>query len=118
MIQHIALALAPALLPACNDFPSFEPDSGVSPTTSPQPITSTSLDDTNATTSSAVTTTYEVGTVDLDAPGGGEGSCMDGEQFISSSAPIGVIVGGMCPSLGCGSRPPIRPADLPADPLG
>lgn len=40
-------------------------------------------------------TPYEVGTVDLDAPGGGEGSCMDGEQLMSSSHPIGVIVGGM-----------------------
>lgn len=40
-------------------------------------------------------TIYEVGTVDLDAVGGGEGACVDGEQSISSSAPIGVIVGGM-----------------------
>ncbi|MCX4242744.1 IgGFc-binding protein [Paraliomyxa miuraensis] len=40
-------------------------------------------------------TSYEVGTVDLDAVGGGEGSCVDGEQFVSSSDPIGVIVGGM-----------------------
>ena len=40
-------------------------------------------------------TIYEVGMVDLDAVGGGEGSCVDGEQYISSSNPIGVIVGGM-----------------------
>lgn len=40
-------------------------------------------------------TNYEVGTVDLDAVGGGEGACVDGEQSVSSSAPIGVIVGGM-----------------------
>jgi hypothetical protein len=40
-------------------------------------------------------TNYEVGMVDLDAVGGGEGACMDGEQYISSSNPIGVIVGGM-----------------------
>ncbi len=40
-------------------------------------------------------TNYEVGTVDLDAPGGGEGACVDGEQFVSSSEPIGVIVGGL-----------------------
>ena len=40
-------------------------------------------------------TIYEVGMVDLDAVGGGEGSCVDGEQYISSSDPIGVIVGGM-----------------------
>jgi len=40
-------------------------------------------------------TSYEVGSVDLDAPGGGEGTCVDGEQFVSSSHPIGVIVGGM-----------------------
>lgn len=40
-------------------------------------------------------TNYEVGTVDLDAPGGGEGACVDGEQFVSASQPIGVIVGGM-----------------------
>ncbi|MCA9708458.1 MAG: IgGFc-binding protein [Myxococcales bacterium] len=40
-------------------------------------------------------TIYEVGTVDLDAPGGGEGACMDGEQYVSASEPIGVIVGGM-----------------------
>lgn len=40
-------------------------------------------------------TNYEVGTVDLDAVGGGEGACVDGEQSVTSSAPIGVIVGGM-----------------------
>jgi hypothetical protein len=40
-------------------------------------------------------TSYEVGYVDLDAPGGGEGTCVDGEQLVSSSHPIGVIVGGM-----------------------
>jgi len=40
-------------------------------------------------------TNYEVGTVDLDAPGGGEGSCVDGEQFVSASAPIGIVVGGL-----------------------
>jgi hypothetical protein len=40
-------------------------------------------------------TNYEVGMVDLDAVGGGEGACVDGEQFVSSSNPIGVIVGGM-----------------------
>ncbi len=40
-------------------------------------------------------TNFEVGTVDLDAPGGGQGACVDGEQFVSSSAPIGVIVGGL-----------------------
>lgn len=40
-------------------------------------------------------TIYEVGMVDLDAVGGGEGACVDGEQYISSSEPIGVIVGGM-----------------------
>jgi hypothetical protein len=40
-------------------------------------------------------TPYEVGMVDLDAVGGGEGACVDGEQYVSSSEPIGVIVGGM-----------------------
>jgi hypothetical protein len=40
-------------------------------------------------------TIYEVGMVDLDAVSKGEGACIDGEQYISSSAPIGLIVGGM-----------------------
>jgi hypothetical protein len=40
-------------------------------------------------------TEYEVGYVDLDAPGGGEGACVDGEQFLSASAPVGIYVGGL-----------------------
>src|SRR4029434_5527996 len=41
-------------------------------------------------------TPYEVGYVDLDIAGmGGEGNCVDGEQFLSASAPIGVLVGGV-----------------------
>ncbi len=40
-------------------------------------------------------TMYEVGSVDLDAFGGGEGACVDGAQYVSASAPIGVLVGGV-----------------------
>ncbi len=40
-------------------------------------------------------TVYEVGWVDLDADGGGEGACVDGQQFIEADAPIGVHVGGV-----------------------
>lgn len=40
-------------------------------------------------------TSFEVGSVDLDNVGGGEGACVDGEQFVGSSAPIGVLVGGV-----------------------
>jgi hypothetical protein len=41
-------------------------------------------------------TNYEVGSVDLDIAGaGGEGSCVDGEQYLTASAPVGVMVGGV-----------------------
>ncbi|MFV8755792.1 IgGFc-binding protein [Nannocystaceae bacterium ST9] len=41
-------------------------------------------------------TPYEVGQVDLDIAGsGGEGSCVDGAQFLTASAPVGVMVGGV-----------------------
>lgn len=41
-------------------------------------------------------TTYEVGSVDLDIDGmGGEGNCVDGAQFLTADAPIGVLVGGI-----------------------
>lgn len=41
-------------------------------------------------------TGYEVGSVDLDLDGlGGEGDCVDGQQYISASAPIGVLVAGV-----------------------
>lgn len=41
-------------------------------------------------------TPYEVGHVDLDIDGnGGEGSCVDGQQFISADQPIGLVVGGL-----------------------
>ena len=41
-------------------------------------------------------TNYEVGFVDLDIDGsGGEGECVDGAQFVSATAPVGVLVGGM-----------------------
>ncbi len=39
-------------------------------------------------------TNYEVGTVDLDVSAG-QGSCADGAHFLTASAPVGVIVGGM-----------------------
>jgi hypothetical protein len=41
-------------------------------------------------------TAYEVGHVDLDLDhSGGEGSCVDGQQFLSASQPVGVHVGGV-----------------------
>jgi hypothetical protein len=41
-------------------------------------------------------TNYEVGSVDLDVDGqGGEGNCVDGAQFLSADAPVGVLVGGI-----------------------
>lgn len=41
-------------------------------------------------------TGYEVGFVDLDIDGnGGEGSCVDGQQFLTADAPVGVLVGGV-----------------------
>mgnify|MGYP002619550676 CR=1 FL=1 len=42
-------------------------------------------------------TPYEVGSVDLDIEGqeGGEGNCVDGEQFLTATAPVGVLVGGV-----------------------
>ena len=41
-------------------------------------------------------TIYEVGQVDLDINGGGgEGSCVDGAQFLTADKPVGVLVGGM-----------------------
>ncbi len=40
-------------------------------------------------------TPYEVGVVELDNDGmGGEGACLDGQQFVTSTAPVGVNVGG------------------------
>lgn len=40
-------------------------------------------------------TNYEVGVVQLDNDGaGGEGTCVDGQQFMVSSEPVGVMVGG------------------------
>ncbi|MCA9708108.1 MAG: IgGFc-binding protein [Myxococcales bacterium] len=40
-------------------------------------------------------TSYEVGIVELDIDGmGGEGGCVDGQQFVTSSQPVGVMVGG------------------------
>lgn len=40
-------------------------------------------------------TNYEVGTVELDIDGmGGEGGCVDGQQFVTSDEPVGVMVGG------------------------
>lgn len=40
-------------------------------------------------------TPYEVGTVELDIDGmGGEGGCVDGQQFVVSDEPVGVMVGG------------------------
>ena len=40
-------------------------------------------------------TPYEVGSVELDIDGmGGEGGCLDGQQFVVSSEPVGVMVGG------------------------
>jgi hypothetical protein len=40
-------------------------------------------------------TNYEVGTVELDIDGlGGEGGCADGQQFMTSDEPVGVMVGG------------------------
>lgn len=40
-------------------------------------------------------TPYEVGTVELDIDGlGGEGTCVDGQQFVVSDGPVGVMVGG------------------------
>ncbi|MBX7078019.1 MAG: IgGFc-binding protein [Nannocystaceae bacterium] len=41
-------------------------------------------------------TSYEVGYVDLDIDGlGGEGNCVDGQQFLQADAPVGVLVGGV-----------------------
>ena len=41
-------------------------------------------------------TGYEVGFVDLDIDGtGGEGMCVDGQQFLTADAPVGVLVGGV-----------------------
>lgn len=41
-------------------------------------------------------TNYEVGHVDLDIAGaGGDGNCVDGAQFLTASAPVGVQVGGV-----------------------
>ncbi len=40
-------------------------------------------------------TGYEVGWIDLDAPGGGEANCGDGQQVILADAPVGVYVGGV-----------------------
>ena len=38
---------------------------------------------------------YEVGYVELDIEGmGGEANCVDGQQFIEASAPVGILVGG------------------------
>jgi hypothetical protein len=41
-------------------------------------------------------TDYEVAQVFLDAPdvGGGEGDCVDGQQFLRADAPVGIVVGG------------------------
>ena len=40
-------------------------------------------------------TPYEVGHVELDINGaGGEGRCADGQQFVVSDTPVGVMVGG------------------------
>ena len=40
-------------------------------------------------------TSYEVGIVELNIDGmGGEGGCVDGQQFVTSSQPVGVMVGG------------------------
>jgi hypothetical protein len=40
-------------------------------------------------------TSFEVGTVKLDIDGmGGEGDCVDGQQFMTSDGPVGVLVGG------------------------
>jgi hypothetical protein len=40
-------------------------------------------------------TEYEVANIDLDIDGaGGEGNCVDGPQFITASAPVGIAVGG------------------------
>jgi hypothetical protein len=42
-------------------------------------------------------TSYEVGHVDLDIEGqdGGEGNCVDGEQYLTATGPVGVLVGGV-----------------------
>jgi hypothetical protein len=41
-------------------------------------------------------TPYEVGHVDLDvAHMGGEGDCADGQQYLTATAPVGVLVGGV-----------------------
>jgi len=39
-------------------------------------------------------TGFEVATVELDRPGGGEGTCVDGAQLIEADRPVGVFVGG------------------------
>ncbi|MEM9461714.1 MAG: IgGFc-binding protein, partial [Myxococcota bacterium] len=40
-------------------------------------------------------TGYEVGIVELDIDGmGGEGACVDGQQFMTANEPVGVMVGG------------------------
>ncbi len=40
-------------------------------------------------------TPYEVGVVELGIDGmGGEGACVDGQQFMVSNQPVGVLVGG------------------------
>jgi hypothetical protein len=57
-------------------------------------------------------TGYEVGRIDLDAPGGGEGDCTDGQQFIVSEGPIGVHVGGVSHASSYG-----YPGGLNLDPL-
>jgi hypothetical protein len=42
-----------------------------------------------------VGTPYEVGQVFLDLDGvGGEGACHDGQQLLTATAPVGVVVGG------------------------
>jgi hypothetical protein len=41
-------------------------------------------------------TPYEVGHIDLDlGHAGGEGNCVDGQQFLTASQPVGVHVGGV-----------------------
>jgi len=41
-------------------------------------------------------TPYEVGHVDLDvAHMGGEGACVDGQQYLTATAPVGVLIGGV-----------------------
>jgi hypothetical protein len=48
-------------------------------------------------------TSYEVGFVELDIEGmGGEGECVDGQQFVTASDPVGVLVGGYDCAAGYG----------------